>query len=280
MRVRIVFNLLNKGALVPFHHQNLLNQLINEIVAETAPQFVEYPFCSFSGLKGQSKVTPNGLSYFSNRITLVISSPNKTFIDSLLQGLFKMKEVAVGQLVITPESVALEDEPDFGEAVKYVAISPIVLTSRKGFMVDPKRFISPETDLFSDLLYESTLSRMERTGSYTTQQINSYYRFQVVPDNAYLQKLKQEDKKFARIYNLADEAQERTEIRGYTLPFTLYAAPEVHRFIFSCGLGEFCNKGFGMVDQVDVQFQNRIKDYHFENHLRIETAFVQRERVA
>jgi CRISPR-associated endoribonuclease Cas6 len=38
------------------------------------------------------------------------------------------------------------------------------------------------------------------------------------------------------------------EVRGYTFPFTLYAAKEVQQFIYENGLGHFAHKGFGMLD--------------------------------
>jgi CRISPR-associated endoribonuclease Cas6 len=40
----------------------------------------------------------------------------------------------------------------------------------------------------------------------------------------------------------------RYEVRGYTFPFTLYAAPLVQQFVFENGLGQVAHKGFGMID--------------------------------
>jgi CRISPR-associated endoribonuclease Cas6 len=40
----------------------------------------------------------------------------------------------------------------------------------------------------------------------------------------------------------------RFEIRGYTFPFTLYAAKDVQQFVYENGLGYFTYKGFGMLD--------------------------------
>jgi CRISPR-associated endoribonuclease Cas6 len=37
-------------------------------------------------------------------------------------------------------------------------------------------------------------------------------------------------------------------VRGYTFPFTLYAAKEVQQFVYENGLGHFTHKGFGMLD--------------------------------
>jgi CRISPR-associated endoribonuclease Cas6 len=110
-----------------------------------------------------------------------------------------------------------------------------------------KKFISPESDEFSDLLYDSTLARMEATGKYTSEQLTAFYKFQIVPDSEYIQRIQSSHKKFARIYPLY-ENDVRFEIRGYTFPFTLYAAKEVQQFVYDNGLGYFTHKGFGMLD--------------------------------
>lgn len=265
MRVRIVFSLRNKGAIVPFHHQHLLTQLINDVLSQGGSKYINFEQCNFSGLKGQTKVTHSGLCFYSSKITLVLSSPEDSFVDYFLANLFHMSEIQVGQLLLSPESVVREEPPQFREEVKYVCISPIVLLSNTQQEMDTKRFISPETDAFSDILYESSMNRIEALGLATPEQIASYFKFQIVPDKGYLDKIRLEEKKFARIYAAFDENEEKAEVRGYTFPFTLYAAPDVHRFIFNCGLGELCHKGFGMIDIADEQFHNRISPYQFNN---------------
>jgi CRISPR-associated endoribonuclease Cas6 len=88
---------------------------------------------------------------------------------------------------------------------------------------------------------------MVATGKFTTEQIAAFYKFQIVPDADYLQRIQATHKKFARIYPVYDN-DVKFEVRGYTFPFTLYAAPEVQRFVYENGLGYFCHKGFGMLD--------------------------------
>ena len=126
-----------------------------------------------------------------------------------------------------------------------------------------KRFINPDSDEFSDLLYESTLTRMEKSGWYTPEQMESFFKFQVVPDMVYVNKLKEQQKKFARIYAVYD-LDVKYEVRGYTLPFTLYAAPEVQDFVFKCGLGAFTHKGFGMMDLATHPADNKTTPYKFK----------------
>ncbi len=264
MRVRIIFILKNKGANLPFHHQFLLAQLIKGIIVRGgAERFYNYNFYNFSGLKGQTKISRNGLHYFSSRVTLVLSSLNKDFIDFFIKELFKFSQVELGNLLLTPESVEIEEKPTFAEQNKYICISPLVLLTPSFNDAEGKRYISPESDDFSDLLYESTINRMAETGYYDEKQLSSFFKFQLVPDSSYISKIHDSQKKFARIYPVFD-MDVKYEIRGYTFPFTLFAAKEVQEFVFTCGLGAFSHKGFGMLDIAHSDPSSRTKVYEIK----------------
>jgi CRISPR-associated endoribonuclease Cas6 len=111
------------------------------------------------------------------------------------------------------------------------------------------------------MLYESIMSRMESSGLFTTEQLSSFYKFQLIPDKEYLQKIKDSDKKFARIYPTFGDEGQKYEVRGYTFPFILYAAPEVRKFVFDCGLGALTHKGFGMLDLAQADLQRKTEPY-------------------
>ncbi len=261
MRVRIVFLLKNRGSHVPFHHQYLLAQMIKGVLVKGGNQeFVNYSLYNFSGLKGQTKVSRKGLHFYSSRVTLVLSSPNKKFIDYLLTNLFDFDQVDIGSLIIQPEAVELEDAIEFADSMKFICISPLVILNSSFNDSAAKRFIPPETDSFSDLLYESTIKRMEETGLFTGEQLEGFYKFQVVPDKKYIARLNASQKKFARIYPVFDQ-DVKYEVRGYTFPFTLYAAKEVQEFVFHSGLGQFTHKGFGMLDVANADPNKRIIKY-------------------
>ncbi len=251
----------NKGAFVPFHHQFLLAQLVKGIILKGGDgNFMNYTHYNFSGLKGQTKISRNGLHFFSNKVTLVFSSLNQEFIDYFIEELFKMPNVEVGNLVLIPESVELEAKPEFDGEMKYICISPLVLIRPSFSDNEAKRFIPPETDEFSDILFESTIVRMQALNSYTDNQLASFSKFQLVPDENYLKKIRESQKKFARIYPVYDQ-DVKFEVRGYTFPFTLYAAREVQEFVFTEGLGEFTYKGFGMLDVANSDPTKRTTTY-------------------
>lgn len=241
----------------------MLAQMIKGILMRGEVQeMIDYSFFNFSGLKGQTKVSRKGLHFYSSRVTLVLSSPNKAFVDYFLSNLFKFEQIEIGALFLKPEAVELEETVNFEESIKFICISPLVLLSSTFNDSTAKRFIQPETDSFSDILYESTIQRMEETGSFSEAQLKSFYKFQLVPDKSYIARLTAAQKKFARIYPVFDQ-DVKYEIRGYTFPFTLYAAPEVQEFVFHCGLGQFTHKGFGMLDVANSNPSTRVLNYEF-----------------
>ncbi|MCC5944813.1 MAG: CRISPR-associated endoribonuclease Cas6 [Bernardetiaceae bacterium] len=244
MRVRVIFVLRNRGAVLPFYHQQIFSEYIDSLVANS--EVGESGLYNFSGLKGQTRVSRKGLHFCSRRVTLVFSCHNKKMIDFLLMKIFSQDAVRLGDLELEPESVEMEKMPDLQEVNKFICISPMVIAGLH-LRRDPKEFIMPNIDKFSDLLYESTMNRMERSGFYTPEDISSFYKFQLIPDRRYLERVQQEDKKFARIYEVKHNKQAQ-EVRGYTFPFILYAHPKVQQFIFKNGLGEFTAQGFGMLD--------------------------------
>jgi len=248
VRIRIVFSLKNRGAYVPFHHQFLLAQAVKGLVMLGGKsEFFSFNQYNFSGLKGQIKISRKGLHFYSSRVTLVFSSTSKEFIEYFLSVLLTQKELLIGNLQLVPESHEIEESAAIGEAVKFLCISPIVLVQASFNDEQGKRFISPESDEFSDLLYDNTMARMEASGKYPTEKLNNFYKFQLVADHNYLTKIQTTHKKFARIYPLYD-SDVKYEVRGYTFPFTLYAPQPVQQFVYESGLGHFSHKGFGMLD--------------------------------
>ncbi len=248
LRIRIVFSLKNRGAYVPFHHQFLLAQAIKGLVISGGNKsFFDYSLYNFSGLKGQTKISRKGLHFYSSKVTLVFSASDKEFLDYLLKVLFEQKDLVIGSLQLVPEAVENEDPVTITDSVKFLCISPIVLLPASFNDETGKRFVAPESDEFSDLLYDSTIARMEASKKFSPEELADYYKFQLVADKDYISRLQASHKKFARIYPLYD-SDIKYEVRGYTFPFTLYAPQPVQQFLYENGLGYFAHKGFGMLD--------------------------------
>ncbi len=229
------------------------------VVAGGNSRFQQFTHFNFSGLKGQTKISRKGLHYYSSRVTLVFSTADKEFLDYFLKVLFDHNEIMIGMLQLVPELVEHEEPVSVSEHVKFLCISPIVLLPAAFNDESAKRFITPEADEFSDLLYEATIAQMQSSGKFTAAQLADFYKFQLVPDKEYLNRIQSTHKKFARIYPLYD-SDIKYEVRGYTFPFTLFAPPTVQQFVYEHGLGHFSHKGFGMLDMAHTDSIRKAAD--------------------
>jgi CRISPR-associated endoribonuclease Cas6 len=246
VRIRVIFLLQNKGAVVPFHHQYLIYDKVTELMGDSM-EGLEHPELCFSGIKGQTGVNKHGLQYFSSRITIVFSSPNAAYMRQLLDRIFSLKQLSIGNLLLVPEYAEEEQIPQLEAKAKYLAISPIVILAPTSDVEFSKRFVNPVEDEFSDLIFNATMHRMQSSGMYSRYEMERFSTFQVLPDMDYLNRMKAGEKKFSRIYPVMVEGQ-KLEVRGYTFPFELYAAPEVQQFVLLSGIGALCSMGFGMLD--------------------------------
>jgi CRISPR-associated endoribonuclease Cas6 len=260
MRVRIIFQLLNQGGFVPFHQQSLLSSFVHDFLPKELSSSDTW---SFSGLKGQTKVTARGLYYSSQKVTLVFSSPSRKLAEAFIHGIFTAGTFGLAGLELQPIQV-LEEVVSFDNlSEKYICISPLVVLSEGFPEAELKQFIQPSSDGFADLLYESTMSRMEKAGFPAAKpEGDAVFSFQ--PDEEYLKKSRDSDRKFSRVYALEGYGN-FNELRGYTLPFYLEAPPEIHQFIFQAGLGEATRFGFGMVDFADRNERTSLKEYPLSN---------------
>lgn len=256
MRARLIFLVQNRGAVVPFHHQHIIADVFKGLMRDSA-EHKNYAYCNFSALKGQIRVVRDGLQYSSEKVTIVVASLSKDYLDALIAKLFEQRSIKIGELIMVPESVDVEEETTQESPLKFLCLSPIVICNpERSSDVECKRFVSPFSDEFSDLIYESTMINMERSGLYTPEEFATFSKFQVVPDEGYLNKIKETVKKMARIYP-AFEEDFMYEVRGYTLPFTLYAEPKVQEFVLNCGIGSLTKHGFGMLDIASNDFKKK-----------------------
>jgi len=205
-------------------------------------EYRDFKHYNFSGLKGQTTVSKTGLHFYSSKITVVFSCSSKDFIDSIIEVLFSLPEIKLNGLTIIPHSVELENDVEFGEEVKYICLSPLVLLTPEFSSDSGKKFIHPESNEFLDHLSSALLVKNE---------LNDFCGFVFYPDKNYLKKLEDKGKKYSRVYPIYDQ-DVPYEVRGYTFPFTLKGSPKLHQYLFECGLGLFNDKGFGMLDLAEV----------------------------
>lgn len=262
MRIRIVFQVVNHGGIVPFHHQGLLSDFIKSTLKRHPNPFTEESPYNFSALKGQNRVTRDGLFYESTKVTLVLSCLSKEFTDHFIEALFSLQQVYIGTLILKPLQVFKETATFSAGPTKFVCLSPLVIISEGLPAAEIKKFIYPQSEPFLDLLRESTLNRAERSGWFSPEEIASFSSLHFYPELEYLEKAKKSDKKYSRIYHTMDRGNE-IEIRGYTFPFYLEAEPKLKEFIYLSGFGEETGEGYGMIDFAEKEGQTNIQPYGF-----------------
>ena len=245
MRVRIIFENIDRGTAVPFHHQYHLYRLFRGIIRKCNDvEIAEFKDFNFSGLKGQTKVSKNGLHFYSNKITIVFSCSNKDFLDSVIEQIFSFEILKVRNLQLRPLTVEMEPEIQFDEEMDFICISPMILLETELFDDSAKEFIHPQSSQFAQKLKETLQNRFP--------EYKDSMDFTFDPDAEYIDRIESKGKKYSRIYPLYDQ-DVPYEVRGYTFPFTLKAPVEVQRYLYNHGLGLYCEKGFGMLDLANVE---------------------------
>lgn len=248
MKVKIILNKQSKYGLVPFNHLNELYNLILSIIENKSSIFEpilkpyaktikDFTLFTFSGIKGFSKVENNALNFQSKKLSWVISSPVEGFVDKILDELFRMPVIKVGDILVNPIQTEVIPAPSFHKAIKYLSLSPLILQK------DDHNIYSPESETFSDKLFETTIRRMiEFYGD--SLPYNHMTEFQFIPDKEYLERMKNQKKEVVRDYDTVKYGKVKT----YLMPFVLYAHPKIHEFVWDTGIGDVTEEGFGGVD--------------------------------
>ena len=250
MRVKIFFDIQTQEDVFPHYHQNLLAAWVESIKVKS-DHWCAYTHYNFSSLRGQTASQRAGLSYLTSKVMLVLSSLQPDFIDFLVTQIFEQPTWQLGGIQLTPSHVSQEPPIQLSNAMKYLCIAPLV-PSWNGLQDEKtgKMFVHPRQDDFSDLLYECTMVNMEHSGLYSPEVLSSFFKFQLVPDQGYLNRIKQQGKLFARVHFIAYQDKEY-ETRTYIFPFTLHADKEVQEYVYTHGLGALSQQGLGMLDVRD-----------------------------
>ena len=253
MRIRIIFKVLNKGAVLPFHHQSPLHDLLQGHAEKHGRSFDQI---TFSGLKGQTKICKEGLKYISKNVTLVLSSTDRSLLETITFSLFQSERVQLGQLELFPEWVEAEASPKFSKQMQYLCISPLIPYPKAMLQGEGHQLKIPFDIAFEELLKQSLQERMYVEGNFDSKDLEDVHHIRFLPDTTYLDRLTQRDKKYARDYALQTE-EGPARVKGYTFPFTLNATPRIQQFVFQTGLGSCPDLGFGMLDIAKNQLKRQ-----------------------
>ena len=248
MRVKITFIKSFKSVnQMPLHHQMVLSKSLAAYMDRRRDNKTLY---TYSSLKGSSNIMNGIITFHSDKMSLIVSSNNDNFVRSLVDRIFQRHVIKVGKMLLKPSLQQVISNPEFKEEMKYVCLAPFVIIDSGKEPERAETIIDPNTQEFSDLLFNSTMERMQRAG-FTEDELKEFEAFEVVGDKEYLKKTVENNKRFARFYRNLD----RQTIVGYLLPFTLHAHPKVQQFLFETGIGLFGLEGYGMIDIVHERLE-------------------------
>jgi CRISPR-associated endoribonuclease Cas6 len=246
MRTKIsLIKVQGNAGLVPLHHQQIVSAFMEDMIREAGQTTERY---IFSSLKGTSKVQNGQIRFLSNKVTLVIGSSDRDFLNKINEKIAEKKNHNIGKLSVMAKALEEIPDPDFKTVMKYVCISPIIPAPAVEDGSPEPMALDPMSHEFSDMLYSVVIDNMEKAG-FSEADLNSFAEFEVTPDVNYVNKLNEGGKKFARIY----KNNQNKLMMGYLLPFTMHAHPTVHKFIWESGLGLYGTHGYGMIDIVQPE---------------------------
>jgi CRISPR-associated endoribonuclease Cas6 len=260
MRLTVTLSHHKASVNLPMNSSYQLSSLIYNAVerssCEYAKQLHEQGYClqnkpfklfTFSPLsvagKGKKwQVHTNGTMSSKERyLRLTVSSPKRDFIDHLDTGLKQELFVMVGYEQFRVESVRRLDAPKFTGNMRFVALSPLVCTTKK----ESERyaqFIYPDNDEFERVLFTNLAYKYEAVHGHPYKGNEKRLRFTL--DREYVER---RNGKVHKLVTIKQGKPDETQVKGTLAPFRLEAPPELIQIGYDCGFGEKNSQGFGMV---------------------------------
>lgn len=268
MRINLTLSHRKPSVTLPINCYHLLSSLIYNIVDQSSSEYAEglheqgyllqnrsFKLFTFSPLsvaaKGQ-KWHFQGDGTMSTRERLLqftISSPKDEFIEHLVIGLLHQPMVRVGHEQFRVETVKRLDPPEFTSDMRFVALSPLVCSSKN----DHDRyaqFLFPDDAEFEQKLFANLARKYEALHGKPYPAIDSCFRFTL--DREFRER---RQGRVRKLITIKEGKPDETQVKGTLAPFRLEAPPELIETGYDCGFGERNSQGFGMV-KLDTYHDN------------------------
>jgi len=183
---------------------------------------------------------------------LQLSSPMENdFVQNIVLGLFQQQEIEIrAQNTATRfliEQVEALAPPVFREEMRFVTLSPIVLSTKREHKGKLQAYYYRAADAeLSEAVRKNLLAKYEIIFGHTAEDD----RLEFIIDASYLQR-KGGPEKVSKLLTIKEGTPEETRIKGFECPFTLRGNPDLMRVAWECGIGEHTAMGCGMVEAVN-----------------------------
>jgi len=183
------------------------------------------------------------------RAELYISSPMiNEFIQHLVVGLFTNQKIIIENkkkaALFRIERIEVLPNPEFTETCRFLALSPIVLTTTANTLSGMQMYYyRPFDEGISEAVRASLLKKHETI--YNTPPENTNLTFTI--DREYITRKGGQDK-VSKLIHIKEGHEDETRVKAFLCPFYLTGSKQLMQTAWDCGLGDKTSMGFGCVE--------------------------------
>lgn len=253
----------NIDTAIPINYNYQLGSAIYHLLEFGSPEFSSFLHNQGYKLDGKSyklftfalrfdRITISG-NYIINQsplINLYISSPLvDTFIKNFVIGTFENKVLHLTDktdiIELRIKSAELLPAPHFENKMKFILLSPMVLSTIKNFKGKESLYYLRPDDT-EDINRILTKNLVNKRGLVCGNQV-LVNGLKLEWDNDYINRNKRITKKIT----INENGKYPIDVIGMQAPFTIKGDPELIKIGYECGFGEKNSMGFGMVEVIN-----------------------------
>lgn len=246
---------------LPVNNSYLLSSLIYNIVDSSSSEYAEilheqgyrmgnksfklFTFSTINPANGRKwEIRGDGtMSTNERQLHFMITSPKAEFIEHLVIGLLRDPYVMIGAERFRVEGVMRLDAPEFSYDMRFIAMSPLVCTT-KNETDRYAQYLFPEDRDFEKMLFENLCRKYQALHGKPFCDDAGTLRFTI--DRDYVERRKG---KVQKLITIKEGRPEETRVKGVLAPFRLEAPVALMEIGYNCGFGEKNSQGFGMVKE-------------------------------
>ncbi|HQI41148.1 MAG: CRISPR-associated endoribonuclease Cas6 [Ignavibacteriales bacterium UTCHB2] len=262
--MRIVIHLNCKAETsIPINYNYQLSSAIYNLLRFGSPEFSDflhdkgyrlagrkYKLFTFALRFEKTAIENNHLVLKSPKATLYITSPMiDPFIKNFIIGTFENKVIQISDKLKVIDfkiiSAELIPEPEFTDKMKFLFLSPMVLSTIREYKGKLQQYYLRPDDIddINRILTKNLLNKKALIQG--NQTLNSYCSLKW--DEEFLSRNKRVTKKIT----INEHGRVPVDLIGILAPFTIEGDPELIKIGYECGFGEKNSMGFGLADVVN-----------------------------
>jgi CRISPR-associated endoribonuclease Cas6 len=245
-----------EAAIIPVNYQYPVSAWIYKVINAGNNEFADwlhskgysddkkqFRLFTFSHLQtDNAKVVNDRLIINSNTIVLNLSFYPIEAMEHFITGLFQNQQFTLGdkksKAAFTVQTIERTPEPNFSQATKFKALSPICISHKSGQDQKYAKYKHPKDEDYGQLLINNLFNKYNTFYNIHDQNkcLNKelyHCQFQLLTDPK------------QKLITIKAGTPQESKLKGYLYQFSLYAQEELLRFGYYAGFGEKNSLGFG-----------------------------------